>query len=232
MFAIVTDLEFLSTPMRNGYAKSMTPLKVLLATNNPGKRKEFFRLLNGLNLEILVPDDLGLTLDVDETGLTYQANAVLKARAFHTASGLATLADDSGLEVEPLGGKPGIHSARYAPPHADGRPADDADRRQYMLKNLAGKSQPWLAQFRCVIALISPAGELICRSGDCPGQILDHELGRDGFGYDPIFFLPQFGRTMAQLGPEEKDRVSHRGQAVARIRPDLAKLIQQSQGAV
>ena len=213
--------------MRNGYAKWIHPLKVLLATNNSGKRREFYRLLEGLSIELLVPSDVGLDLDVDETGDSFQANAVLKARAFYEASGLTTLADDSGLEVDALGGQPGIRSARYAPPNPDGRPADDADRRRYMLENLANKPQPWDATFRCVIALISVDGRMICRVGDCSGEITAQERGQGGFGYDPIFYVPQFSRTMAELSALEKDVNSHRGRAAAQVRPDLEKLIQQ-----
>jgi XTP/dITP diphosphohydrolase len=197
----------------------MTP-KILLATNNPGKRREFEQLLLALDAHLLTPADLSLELHVEETGSSYQANAVLKARAFAAASGLPSLADDSGLEVEALDGAPGIHSARYAPQPG----ASDADRRAYLLSMLAGKPRPWKARFCCVIAVAVPGQDLIFGRGSCPGVIVPSARGDGGFGYDPVFELP-IGQTMAELPKAEKNRLSHRARAVVDVLPALRRLL-------
>jgi len=185
-------------------------LKLLIATHNRGKLKELRSLLGGLDAELLSPDDLGLNLKVQEIGSTYTENAALKAQAYAQASGMLTLADDSGLEVDVLDGAPGIFSARYAPqPNAT-----DADRRIALLADLAGYPRPWLARFRCVVALTAPGEAPRFYEGICPGEIIPEERGDHGFGYDPIFLVEGTGRTMAELSMAEKNQLSHRARAV------------------
>jgi XTP/dITP diphosphohydrolase len=202
---------------------------VLIATSNPGKRIEIQALLADLPpgemplaVRLVLPADLGLEMDVEETGQTYAENAALKAAAFAQASGLITLADDSGLEVEALGGAPGVHSARYSP--APG--AKDADRRALLLENLQGSPRPWKARFCCSVAIAVPGGELFLREGICPGEIIPVERGSNGFGYDPIFFLPELGRTMAEMSMAEKNRLSHRARAIQAARPVLRQVLE------
>ncbi len=194
--------------------------RLLIATNNPGKTEEMQALLSGLAAELVTPARLGLSLHVTEDGQTYAENASKKAIAFARASNLIALADDSGLEVDALGGAPGLYSARYV-----GVPgASDADRRRYLLKNLVGKPRPWLARFRAAIAIGLPDGSVQTVEGVCPGEIIPEERGHGGFGYDPIFFIPEMGCTMAELGMEQKNRISHRARAVMKARPILEAL--------
>jgi XTP/dITP diphosphohydrolase len=196
--------------------------KLLLASNNQGKLIEIQSLLQGLDVELVTPVDLGLELQVDETGNTYHENALLKGRAFALASGLVTLADDSGLEVDALDGKPGLHSARFSKKPG----ATDADRRMFLLEKLAGKPRPWLARFRCVVALASPVGEITYAEGLCPGEIIPIERGSNGFGYDPIFLLPELGLTMAELEMAQKNQLSHRARAVRAAVPLIQKMLE------
>ena len=185
--------------------------KLLLATNNAGKLTELRALLSNFALQLIAPQELGLTLHIVEDGDTYAANASKKAAAFCQASGLVCLADDSGLEVEALGGEPGLRSARYLP----GKGAQDADRRAYLLLKLAGKPRPWLARFRAVVAIASPGGSVHHAEGACRGEIIPNERGDRGFGYDRIFLVEGTGLTMAELSMEQKNRISHRARAVA-----------------
>lgn len=195
--------------------------ELLLATSNLGKLQEIQALLADMKVNFVTLEQIGITIKVGEIGETYADNAALKALAFAQASGLLTLADDSGLEVQALGGLPGIRSARFSP-----KPdATDADRRLYLLDRLQGHPRPWLARFRCTVALATPNGELSFAEGDCPGEIIPIARGGGGFGYDPIFLLPALGRTMAELDIDEKNRLSHRAQAVRASRPVLTKLI-------
>jgi XTP/dITP diphosphohydrolase len=158
-------------------------------------------------------------VDVPEDGDTYLDNATQKALAYAKASGLLTLADDSGLEVDSLGGAPGIHSARYAPGH-------DVDRLEALLARLEDvPPEQRTGRFRCVVVIASPDGETHSAEGVCEGWITSEPVGRGGFGYDPIFFLPEYNRTMAQLSQEEKNRVSHRGRAVEAALPILRRLL-------
>jgi XTP/dITP diphosphohydrolase len=183
---------------------------LLIATENKGKMRELRELLADLSVELVTPSQVGLSLNVQETGSTYAENAALKAVAHANASGLPALADDSGLEVAALGGAPGLYSARYSP-----KPdATDADRRAYMLENLKGQPRPWRAQFHATIAIALPNGSVRFAEGICPGEIIPQERGTNGFGYDPIFFIPEKNCTMAELGMEEKNRLSHRARAV------------------
>ncbi|HWQ83727.1 MAG TPA: non-canonical purine NTP pyrophosphatase, partial [Anaerolineales bacterium] len=171
---------------------------LLIATNNPGKVIELQALLGILDLKLVTPAEIGIDLDVEETGSTYAENAALKAVAFGQASGLLTLADDSGLEVDSLDGEPGLHSRRYSPVPG----ATDADRRQYLLAHLASKPRPWTARFRCSIAILeseqahSSTPHIYYAEGTCPGEIIPEERGENGFGYDPIFLLSELKKTM------------------------------------
>jgi XTP/dITP diphosphohydrolase len=157
---------------------------------------------------------------VEEDGSTYAENASKKALAFARASGLISLADDSGLEVDALGGAPGLYSARYSPKPG----AKDADRRAYLLENLRNQPRPWMARFHATIAIATPLGEVQLVDGNCPGEIIPGERGTGGFGYDPIFYLAELGKTMAELPSEEKNRLSHRGRAARAARPILLRL--------
>jgi XTP/dITP diphosphohydrolase len=191
--------------------------RLLLATNNYGKVAEYRALLAGCGWEIVTPADLGLDLGIDESGPDYRTNAKIKAEAFAKASGLPALADDSGLEVDALNGRPGPLSARY------GDDRTDEERVQRVLSEMRGvppaKRQ---ARFRCVIALADPDGEVRFAEGECEGLIATGPRGDNGFGYDPVFYLPDRGLTMAELSWEEKNQISHRGQA-ARKACDLLK---------
>ncbi|NWF64900.1 MAG: RdgB/HAM1 family non-canonical purine NTP pyrophosphatase [Chloroflexi bacterium] len=194
--------------------------KLLIATNNHGKIKEFQELLTGLDVELLTPDLIGLKLDVVEDGLTYAENASKKAVAFAHASGLPSLADDSGLEVAALDGAPGLYSARYSP-----RPgAKDADRRAFLLENLKHKPRPWTAHFHATIAIAKPGEGVELAEGTCRGEIIPEERGTGGFGYDPIFLLTELGKTMAELEMAEKNQLSHRARAVLAARPILKRM--------
>jgi XTP/dITP diphosphohydrolase len=203
--------------------------KLLVATHNPGKVREYRELLAGLPLDVTYLDAEGITLDVDETGETFAENAILKAAAYARLTGYWTWADDSGLEVDALGGAPGVYSARYAGPGAS-----DADRYRKLLDALAGV--PWdrrTARFRCTVALavpeaeISPAARLHVPTadGECAGVIAFGPAGSNGFGYDPVFYLPEYGLTMAQLEPEVKNRISHRGRAAQAAAALLAGML-------
>ena len=195
-------------------------IKLLLATNNQGKLAELRSLLNGLDLELVTPADLGLNLQIEETGESYRENAILKAAGFAKASNLWSLADDTGLEVEALDGAPGLYSARYAPQPDP----TDRDRRLVLLRNLEEKPRPWKAVFRCVVALCGPDGSIITQEGTCPGEIIPDERGEGGFGYDSIFLLEVLQLTMAELSLVDKNNLSHRSRAVWKIMPALDEL--------
>jgi len=196
--------------------------KLLIATHNPGKVLEYEELLADLDLEITFPAREGLDLDVVESGKTFEENARLKALAYARASGLLTLADDSGLEVDALGGAPGVRSARYAGPQAS-----DADRYRQLLAALADvPAGQRAARFRCVVALAQPDGALLTADGECEGEIGFEPRGEHGFGYDPVFVVQGYGgQTMAELAPDVKNRISHRARAVLAARPLLQKLL-------
>ena len=196
--------------------------RLLIATNNKGKTEEMRALLAGLQVQLVTPSELGLDLHVTEDGRTYAENAQKKAIAFAQAADLIALADDSGLEVDALGGAPGLYSARYLPNAG----ATDADRRSYLLRNLSAKPRPWLARFRAAVAVAIPRGTVQVVEGQCPGEIIPEERGTGGFGYDPIFFILELGHTMAELDMEDKNRISHRARAVMKARPILEKLFE------
>lgn len=194
--------------------------KLLIATNNKGKVVELQELLTGTGIEFVTPAEIGLELEVEEDGSTYEENASKKAVAFAQASGLISLADDSGLEVDALGGAPGLYSARYSPKPG----AKDADRRAFLLHNLKDKPQPWTAHFHATIAIAIPGGSVELAEGNCYGEIIPEERGTGGFGYDPIFFIPDLGKTMAELEMEEKNRLSHRARGVMNALPILKNI--------
>jgi XTP/dITP diphosphohydrolase len=195
----------------------------LIATNNLGKVREYEELLQDLpGVEITFPAREGLDLEVEESGQTFEENARLKAEAFCAASGLPTLADDSGLEVDALDGAPGVRSARYAGPGAS-----DVDRYRTLLAALAGvPPDRRSARFRCVVALALPEGQVHTAAGACEGEIGFAPRGEFGFGYDPVFIVDgQEGRTMAELEPAVKNHISHRARAVEAMLPDLPRLL-------
>ena len=214
---------------------------LLIATNNPGKIKELQELLADVDIELVTPAQIDLDLDVVEDGKTYTENASKKAVAFAQASGRISLADDSGLEVEALGGEPGLYSARYG--SAGGQKLSDAERRRYLLNQLQSRPRPWKARFHATIAIATPGtydSAVAIRSRDpftatnehvyltegfCEGEIIPEERGSGGFGYDPIFFLPELGKTMAELPMDEKNRLSHRARAVMKAKSILNTLI-------
>ncbi len=187
-------------------------MKLLIATNNLNKVHELQEILTGLPLVITTPAQEGLTLDPEETGLTFEENAIIKARAFAQASGLLTLADDSGLEIDALGGRPGVLSARYGSTAKD----DHAGRNRLVLDQLAALNVPWTertGRFRCVIALARPERLIGTVQGAVEGYIAYEPKGSNGFGYDPIFFVPEFNQTLAEVPSAQKHSISHRGQA-------------------
>lgn len=197
------------------------PVKLLIATSNKGKIREIKAILSSIDLEILTPDSLNCSVDVKETGKTYAENARLKAEAYLQISGLPVLADDSGLKVDALNGAPGLRSARFSP-----KPnANDLDRRLYLLEKLQGKPQPWKAQFHCTAVLLLPDGDAIQTIGECPGIIIPQMQGSGGFGYDQIFYLPEYEMTMAELPSAVKNTISHRAKALDAMMPSLKRLL-------
>lgn len=201
------------------YSHPVTHL--LIATNNLGKQREYEHLLSPLKLVLCTPQDLGLSITVRESGSTYAENARIKALHYLQAGGLLTLADDSGLEVDALGGEPGLHSARYAGPGAG-----DADRYRLLLHKLDGV--PWekrAARFRCFLVLAVPGGKVHRTEGTCEGIIAFGPQGEHGFGYDPVFYMPEHKQTMAQLPLAVKNRVSHRARAVQEMLPILSRIL-------
>lgn len=236
---------------------------LLLATNNKDKIIELQDLLKDLNLQLLTPADINLDLDVIEDGLTYAENAAKKALAFAQASGLISLADDSGLEVDALNGEPGLYSARYG--SIDGNKLSAVERRKYLLGKLQHHPRPWSARFKATIAIAAPAhvtlpkkhrddvsetkgllqsqaetlqssaknsitssrrpfGRVTHGEGICEGEIIPEERGTGGFGYDPIFLFPELGKTISELGMDEKNRLSHRAKAVMKAKEALKSL--------
>ncbi len=206
---------------------------LLIATNNQGKVKEIQELLKDTGIDLVTPALINLELDVTEDGKTYAENATKKALAFAQASGLISLADDSGLEVDALDGAPGLYSARYGSSYSlplnsqnlgEAGGESDRDRRLYLLQNLEDKPHPWMARFRTTIAIASPDQQVKITEGICEGEIIPEERGTGGFGYDPIFLLPELGKTMAELSIQEKNRLSHRAKAVMKAKPILEYL--------
>lgn len=194
------------------------PNSLLIATHNVGKLAELRSLLAAIPYALVSLADVGIHTDVEETGATLEENAALKATAYARLAGLPTLADDSGLEVDALNGAPGVHSARYA-----GSGATDADRIAKLLANLASHQPPWTARFLCVIAIALSDNDVELRDGTCEGVITAQPRGDNGFGYDPIFLLPQCGKTMAELSDAAKNRISHRAIAAQKAAQALIR---------
>jgi XTP/dITP diphosphohydrolase len=196
--------------------------KLLVATHNQGKVREYRALLADLPIEVTYLDAEGITFEAEETGQTFAENAAMKAQAYAALTGLLTWADDSGLEVDALGGEPGVLSARYGAPAA----RSDVERYQLLLSRLAGVPDlRRTARFRCVVALAWPDGRVVTAGGVCEGRIAHAPRGEHGFGYDPIFLVADFGyqQTMAELDPDLKNQVSHRGRAARAARQELAR---------
>lgn len=195
--------------------------KLVIASRNRGKIAEYGEMLRDLPVEILSLADFPDLPEVRETGRTFRENALIKARAAAAATGLIALADDSGLEVDYLNGAPGVYSSRYAGPEQD----DEANNRK-LLAALEGVPMARRgARFRCVIAIVTPEGREFLSEGVCDGRISLAPRGRAGFGYDPLFLVPSLGKTFAELGPEVKNRISHRAQALRAARDMLRRLI-------
>lgn len=187
--------------------------KIIAATKNRGKLKEIAQLLSDLPYDVISMTDAGMTDDIDESGATFEENALIKARAVWKVTGETVIADDSGLEVDHLGGAPGVYSARYA-----GEGATDADRNHKLLSALAGvPADKRSARFVCAAALIFPDGRELVVRGTCEGYIAEEPAGDNGFGYDPLFYVPEFGLTIAQMDAELKNSISHRGNALRKI---------------
>ncbi len=191
--------------------------RILVASYNPGKLHEIAQLLADLPARLVTPSVLGLKLDVEETGASYAENARLKALAYSTASGLVSIGDDSGLEVDALDGAPGVRTARYA-----GSGVTDSDRYTLLLRNLEGvPADRRTARFRCAVAVATPDGRCETVEGVCEGRIAASPSGENGFGYDPVFFVDAYGCTMAELPDDIKNTISHRARAFTAARPVL-----------
>lgn len=186
-------------------------MKVVLASKNKHKLIEISKITEKFDIELVMESDLGVDIDVEETGTTFEENSFLKANAVMQATGLPALADDSGIAVDALNGEPGVYSARYGFDES----LDDWGRLQLLLKNTEqvpdGQRQ---AQFVCVITLVMPDGQTIQARGEVHGELLRAPAGEGGFGYDPIFYYPPYGKTLAEVTPEEKNQVSHRAKAL------------------
>ena len=194
--------------------------KLLVATHNQGKLLEYRKLLQDLPLSLIYLDEIGIVEEAVETGDTFAANAIMKADHYAASTGLWTWADDSGLEVDALQGAPGVHSARFAGPEAS-----DRERYEKLLKDLSSYPRPWTARFQCVVAIARPdAGAETC-AGTLDGLITNVPRGGNGFGYDPVFFVQELGRTLAEMEPATKNGISHRGRASNRAKGLLTKLL-------
>lgn len=194
---------------------------LLIASGNPGKIREIKAILSSLDCQIVSASEQGINLQVEETGTSYSENAVLKAKAFLHASNMMVLADDSGLEVDALNGQPGIFSARFSPKEN----ATDHDRRTYLLEQLQAKPRPWTAHFHCTAVLAIPGERFIETTGSCSGVIIPEERGNHGFGYDPVFYIPEHNATMAELPTSLKNRISHRGRALMAMIPYISRFL-------
>lgn len=194
-------------------------MKMVLASKNPKKLEEMAVILSQLGIEVVLESDVGVDVEVEETGTTFEENAALKAFAVMEAAGLPAIADDSGLCVDALGGGPGIYSARYG-----GEGLTDADRYRLVLEGLQGQLDRG-AKFVSAICCAFPGGDRVEARGECPGVIGYAPQGENGFGYDPIFFLPEKKKTFAQLTGEEKNAISHRGKALEKFKEELEKYL-------
>jgi len=196
-------------------------MKFVLATQNPKKKEEMAAILCGLGVEIVTEEDLGAAVEVEETGDTFAANAALKAKAVMKATGLPAIGDDSGLCIDALKGAPGVYSARYG-----GAGLDDAARCRLVLEAMRGETDR-RAHFETVICCALPGGDWLAARGVCEGTIAYTPMGTGGFGYDPIFFVPELRKTFAQLTAEEKAAISHRGNALRAFQAKLAKYLEE-----
>ena len=194
-------------------------MKLVLASKNRKKLAEMNEILSRLGIEVCSEAEAGVDVEVEETGTTFEENSLLKARAVMEASGLPAVADDSGLCVDALNGAPGVYSARYG-----GEELDDAGRCRLLLENMRGQ-MPRTARFVSVITCCFPNGDVISARGECPGTIAFAPMGEGGFGYDPVFFLPRMKKTFAQLAPEEKNSISHRGKALEAFQVKLEEYL-------
>lgn len=190
-------------------------MKFVLASHNPGKLKEMSGILTALNVEVVSPADLGIHVEVEETGTTFAENAMLKAKAICAAANLPAIADDSGLCVDALNGGPGVYSARYG-----GEELDDRGRSMLLLNSMRGQTSR-AAHFACAIACAFPNGDMLTAEGRCDGAIAFAPMGTEGFGYDPVFLIPALAKTFAQLSAEEKSAISHRGRALTAFAAQL-----------
>ncbi|HHW48955.1 MAG TPA: XTP/dITP diphosphatase [Clostridiaceae bacterium] len=193
--------------------------RFIVASKNRGKLKEIQEILKDFPFEVLSMQDVGINIEIDECGVTFEENAMIKAREVHKKTGGIVMADDSGLEVDYLNGAPGIHSSRFA-----GEGASDEDRNNKLLNLLQGVPfEKRKARFVCAIAVILPDGKEFTVRGVCNGYIGFKPKGKNGFGYDPLFYLPEFNMTTAQMEPEEKHKISHRGKALELMVEELRK---------
>ncbi len=189
-------------------------MKVVLASKNRHKLEEIQQILSKYEIELVLQSELGVDVDVEETGKTFEENSLLKAQAVVRATGLPALADDSGLSVDALGGEPGIYSARYGGESC----VSDRDRLNHLLQNLRGiRSEERTARFVCAITLLYPDGNKLLAYGTCEGYIATEPHGEGGFGYDPVFYIPSEGCTFAEMGGEKKNRISHRARALQQL---------------
>ena len=191
-------------------------MKLVLASKNQKKLVEMNEILSHLGIQVCSEAEAGVDVEVEETCATFEENSLLKARAVMEASGMPAIADDSGLCVDALNGAPGVYSARYG-----GEGLDDAGRYRLLLENMRGQT-PRTAKFVSVITCCFPNGDVLSARGECPGTIAFAPMGEGGFGYDPVFFIPSLKKTFAQLSPEEKNAISHRGKALRALMPELA----------
>ena len=194
-------------------------MKMVLASKNQKKMKEMNEILSTMGVEVCLQSDVGIDIDVEETGTTFEENSLLKAKAVMEASGLPAIADDSGLCVDALNGAPGVYSARYG-----GEGLDDTGRYKLLLANMP-KGEARTAKFVSVITCCFPNGDVLTARGECPGTIAFAPMGEGGFGYDPVFFLPKLKKTFAQLSPEEKNAISHRGLALEAFQEKLEEYL-------
>ena len=194
-------------------------MKLVLASKNQKKLKELDAILSGMGIEVCLQSEVGIDLDVEETGTTFEENSMLKAKAVMEACGLPAIADDSGLCVDCLNGAPGVYSARYG-----GEGLDDEGRYRLLLDNMRGLGAR-TARFVSVITCCFPNGDVLTARGECPGTIAYAPMGEGGFGYDPVFFIPGLKKTFAQLTAEEKNAISHRGKALEVFKEKLEEYI-------
>lgn len=187
--------------------------EIIIATKNKGKAKDFEQLLEPMGYKVLTLHDVAPHMDVEETGETFEANAILKAEAIAQELQATVIADDSGLEIDALDGEPGVYSARYSGEERN----DESNIDKVLQKMVQVPNDEKTARFRCVLALASPGKETLLFEGTCEGLIIDERKGDNGFGYDPIFYVPALDKTMAEMEPSEKASVSHRGNAIREL---------------